>query len=62
MKISPSVKADALEKIRPPRSLLRKREQTSFPVHPVDAYFLHKSSTSAKMLDFNPVSLMLFPQ
>ena len=33
MKISPSVKADALEKNRPPLTVLRKREQTSFPVH-----------------------------
>jgi len=33
-----SIKVDALEKKRPPPSLLRKREQPSFPVHPVDAY------------------------
>jgi hypothetical protein len=52
MKISPSVKVDAFEKKLLPLSLLRKREQTSFPVHPLDAYFLHKTSTAMKMRDF----------
>jgi hypothetical protein len=59
MKISPSVKVDALEKKRPPLSHLRKRKQTSFPVHPLDVYFLHKTSTAMKMQDFVIIDVFL---
>jgi len=59
MKISPSVKVDKLEKKRLPLSHLRKRKQTSFPIHSVDAYFLHKTSTAMNMQYFVIIDVFL---
>jgi hypothetical protein len=59
MKISPSVKVDKLEKKRLPPSLLHKREETRFPVHPVDAYFLHKTSPAMKRQYFVIIDVFL---
>jgi hypothetical protein len=62
MKISPSVKVDELGNKRLPPSPLLKREQTSFPVHPVDARFFLKRcfSISAVLWSISTESLMLF--
>jgi hypothetical protein len=42
-------------KKRLPLSLLRKPDQTSSPVHRVDAYLINKSSASKKKQDFKYV-------